>query len=367
MKIAFDARSLFGGGTGDRTYFCELILALARSHPRDEMLLYERDADEERALFASQIPNASLTRVPFGVGALWNQLAMTPRLVRDGAQLLHSQYLLPPLLPVPGVVTIHDITFRLFPQWFPPRARRIMDVLIPLSARRASVVITGSQCAREDMIRHFKMEPAKIVVTPYAASPRFTPVAAGEREPVLARHGLGCKYLLGLGLRGERKNVPVVLRAMEMLQVQGEWPPETMLALAGQEAHFPGVESSRMRDKIRFLGYVPDEDLPSLYSGALSVVYPSFYEGFGLPPLEAMACGAPVLCSDRASLPEVVGQAGLLLSPDDVESWAGAIARVLHEPALREALREQGLLQSAQFSWQRCAEETAQVYEKLLR
>lgn len=368
LKIAYDARSLFAGGTGDVTYFRSLLSALAAQEPASSFTLYGRHSDRERAALAAQHPNISTREVPFPIGWLWNQGALVPHLRRDGMQLLHSQYLLPPRVPCPAIVTIHDITFRLFPQWFPPRACRIMNVLIPLAARTATHIITGSQCSKNDIIKYFGVSEEKITVTPYAAAAQFRPLLREEAQAyIVSRYpALAAPYLIGIGLRGVRKNVGVVLGAIKMLREQKRWPHGTILALAGSEEHFPAKELAPVRDVVRFLGFVPDEELPALYGAAQASVYPSLYEGFGLPPLEAMACGCPVLCSDSASLPEVVGDAGILLSPQDCEAWANSLSEVLNNVDLRDSLKQRGLYRAHDFSWERTARQTREVYRHVI-
>jgi glycosyltransferase involved in cell wall biosynthesis len=368
LQIAYDARSLFAGGTGDVTYFRSLIAALAELHPASSFVLYGRDRDSERNALATRYANIATKEVTFPLGWLWNQGALVPRLRRDGMELLHSQYLLPPHASIPTIVTIHDITFRLFPQWFPPRPCRIMNVLIPLAARTATHIITGSQCSKNDIVKYFGVREDKITVTPYAAGAQFRPIEREEAQTyVAARYeSLQAPYVVGIGLRGVRKNVSVVLRAIKMLREQNRWPSGTVLALAGGEEHFSAEDVALVRDVVQFLGFVPDEDLPALYAAAQASVYPSLYEGFGLPPLEAMACGCPVLCSDASSLPEVVGDAGILLAPEDIEAWANALLKVLCDAAWREELRKRGLRRAALFSWERTAQQTFKVYRDVL-
>lgn len=368
MKIAFDARSLFHGGTGDVTYFRALLGALARITPEDELHLYYREFDSEREQLAVHHANITTHGLRFPIGWLWNQCALAPALHSDGMALLHAQYLLPRFAPRPTVVTIHDITFRLFPEWFPPRACKLMNFLIPSAAHNATRIITGSQCAKNDMVREFGVPPERIVVTPYAAAPQFSP-----RDPVEAHRrvrtafpSLSGPFIVGIGLRGTRKNIGVVLRAMLSLVSRGAWPTGTKLALAGTREQFPDAEIARLENDIVFLGFVPDDLLPELYGAALASVYPSLYEGFGLPVLEAMACGCPVLSSDTSSLPEVAGDAAVLLPPQDETAWADAIEKIIGDENHRASLCGRGILRAAEFSWERTARETQTVYRTVL-
>lgn len=365
MRVGLDARSLFAGGTGDRTYFRHLIKAMARLQPRDEFVLFHREDDPERAAFARELANVRASRVDFPIGWLWGPLALPPRLKAQEIDVLHAQYLLPPKCPCPSIVMIHDITFRLFPQWVPPRARVIMNLLIPLAARTSTRILTSSEHSRRDIVRHLKVPPEKVVVTLCGVGREFAPMPPGAAtQRVEEKFGLK-DYIIGIGLRGARKNIGVVLRAMLQLQAQGKWPRDCVLALAGSREQFPDVELDQLGAQVRFLGYVADEELPALYGAALACVYPSFYEGFGLPPLEAMACGCPVLCANASSLPEVVGQAALLLPPHDRNAWADALERALTDAAWREAKSEAGLHRALLFDWNRSARQTLAVYREV--
>jgi glycosyltransferase involved in cell wall biosynthesis len=364
MRIAIDARALAGGTPGDQTYWRNLIPAMAQLATGDTFTLYHREPSTPAEALAAACTNVHSVTLPFRIGGLWSSLALPPRLRRDRMNLLHANYMLPPLAPCPTVVTIHDITFRLFPQWFSPRARRVMNGLIGLSARTATRIIVGSECSKRDIVRCFKVPPDKVIVTPYAASPHLRAIPQDEAQTyVAARYkNLTANYILGVGVRGARKNIGVVLRAILRLQKGGSWPPDTCLALAGDESQFPDPEVQQLRDHIIFLGYVPDDDLPALYSAARACVYPSLYEGFGLPPLEAMACGCPVLTSNTSSLPEVVGDAGWLLPSNDEGTWVAALGSVLNDSGLRDKLREKGLQRAALFSWERTARQTLAMY-----
>ena len=372
MHTGIDARSIFTGGGGDRTYFRSLIQTMARLYPQDRWTLYAEAPDADRDTLAA--PNVAIAApLPARIGALWNVTALTAALRRDRVDILHAQYMLPPFGTVscPMVVTIHDITFRLFPHWFPRHQNRVQNFLIPQAARRAGRVITGSECACDDMVSHMGVPREKIALTPYGVSNRFRPADAMAIDAARARYEVPERYLFGVGILRKRKNAVVVLRAMDRLVERGEWPRDIVLVLTGnwtgdREAAAFFEASERLNPLVKTIGFVQDNVLPALLTGALGVVYPSRYEGFGLPVLEAMACGAPVVSSNASSLPEVVGDAGLLRAPDDVEGWSDALKILLTNHVQRHELSRRGLLRAKQFTWERTARETMAVYQSLV-
>ncbi len=367
MKIAFDARWLFQGGHGDVTYLRNLIRALARTAPNDEFCLYYREFDALRESLTAQHSNIHTRELRFPVGALWNQCALVPALRRDDMSVLHGNYMLPLWASCPMVVTIHDATFRLFPDWIPRRAARIMNVLIPLSAQKATRILTVSECSKSDIVRCFGVPPEKVTVIYNGVSPQFSahdPMESHRRVRE-AYPELSGPFVAAIGLRGARKNIGVVLRAILQLKERGAWPDNMKLAVAGTRAQFPDAEFEKLQDIAVFLGFVEESLLPDIFAAAQCSVYPSLYEGFGLPVLEAMACGCPVICSNTSSLPEVAGGAGAMLSPTDEEGWANVLESVLHDENHRAVLRDRGLKRAGEFSWEKCARQTLQVYAEV--
>jgi glycosyltransferase involved in cell wall biosynthesis len=362
LQIAFDARSLNTGGTGDSTYLRELIAALATANPNDRYHLYANAPDAARDDLAERFSNVSTHSLSYKIGWLWNQKALVPHLESQGIPLLHSQYLLPRRFKGSKIVTIHDVSFREHPEWFPRRARIIMNLLIPRSARTADVIITGSEHARRAIAKTCNVPVEKIIVTPYAASAWARRVDADAHKDILQKYFLEKPFLLGVGLRGIRKNNQIIIKALDILTRQNEIP-HIKLALCGSPEQFPAEVASH--PNVQFLGWVPQEDLPALYAHAAAAVYPSLYEGFGLPVLEAMACGCPMICSNATSLPEVAGDAALQIDPHDAEAWTEGIAKVLLDEALRERMISDGLKRAQEFSWERTARETWAIYRSL--
>jgi glycosyltransferase involved in cell wall biosynthesis len=263
------------------------------------------------------------------------------------------------------VVTVHDLTFFRIPQRY-PRVRRVyMQTLTRLAVRVADAIIVPSKTVRRDLEQALGGgAAAKATVVYEAAAARYRPTAPDDAAAVAARYGLQPGYLLSVGSLEPGKNRGRLIRALRELRDKGV---DTTLAVAGQEAwKFAGdyalVERLGMRDCVRWLGYVPDDDMPALYAGASAFVFPSLYEGFGLPVLEAMACGTPVLTSDVSATAEVAGDAAMVVPPESVPLIRDGIRRLLEDDALRRDLRERGLVRAAEFSWARAAEETHALY-----
>jgi glycosyltransferase involved in cell wall biosynthesis len=365
MRIAFDCRTVTSPKTGDRTYALNLARALAAVDGENEYLLYTW---EPTTLLDGLGPRTAGVLLPASPLWTWTPFVFPGDLRRRRADLAHVQYITPPVAPCPLVTTIHDVAFRRFPHLFPLKHRLLLNWLVPLSARLAVAVITGSEATKRDLVELYDLPPEKIAVTPYAADAAYRPMDREQaRELVARRLGVPAPYLLSVGVLQPRKNLPRLVRAYT--RVAREIPHR--LVLVGKEGWAP----DELRDAVAacppgreplFTGYVPDADLPALYAGADLFLYPSLYEGFGLPPLEAMACGAPVITSDTSSLPEVVGDAGVTVDPEDEEAIGEAIVRLLADRRRRADLRERGIRRAAGFTWERTARETVAVYERAL-
>lgn len=281
------------------------------------------------------------------------------------ADVVHAPaFLIPPRGRRPLVVTVLDLAFLLFPQYFSRRLRLTAGRGLRRAVRDADAFITISEHTGQDLMRLLDVASDRIHVIPLAADRRFVPV---ENPEVPAKYGVDTPYVLYVGTLEPRKNLILLLRAFAT--VKGT---EVKLVLAGTkgwlyEDIFATVQSLGLGSRVIFTGFVPDEDLPALISAAQAFVYPSVYEGFGLPVLEAMKCGTPVITTNISSLPEVAGNAAITVSPDDVEGLSRAIQRLLAEPGLRTELREKGFEQAARFSWAKTAEQTVEVYREVLR
>jgi glycosyltransferase involved in cell wall biosynthesis len=353
-------------------YAESLTRALVAQAPDRYGLFYNRERGVE--------PLPGLEHVPARTVALgykpWRMLVWGGQLVRLGldrwlpeAELFHAtEHLLLPLRSIPTVLTVHDLIFRHLPAHHKRLNRWYLNLTMPLYCRRGTHIVTVSECARRDLIAAYRLPAEKITVVYEAADPRFCPQPPERVSAVRSRYGLPGRYLLFVGTIEPRKNLTRLLEAFETIHEGGL---SDGLVIVGRRGwlygdFFARLEQSPVRGAVIFPGYVPDEDLPAIYAGAQALAFPSLYEGFGLPVLEAMACGTPVVTSDVSSIPEIGGEAALYVDPLDVEGMSEAIRRVLSDAWLRNQLRARGLAQAAQFSWERAAAQTAAVYEAVL-
>jgi glycosyltransferase involved in cell wall biosynthesis len=265
------------------------------------------------------------------------------------------------------VVTIHDVIPLVLPWAFPPRHRWVLATALARIRKQAEMVIVPSTAAAEDVVHFLRVERERISVIPMGCEPRFQPVEEPVRAAALRRrYDLPERYLLFVGTLEPRKNVQTLLQAFA--QVIAEMPQDDLtLVIAGGkgwggEDYMSTVDALKLHDHVRFAGFVGDDHLPELYRGALLFVYPSLYEGFGLPVLEAMACGTPVITSNRASLPEVAGDAALLVDPTQPEALAAAMTSILNDAELRRTLRARGLARAHTFTWDAVAQQTVAIY-----
>ena len=372
MRIAIDAHSVGTGLAGNETYIANLIEALVELDKTNSYTLYvtKREATERyrarwpHVTLRRTLPHSPLVRVP---------LTLVAELRRHPVDLLHVQYTAPPFAPCPVVATIHDLSFEHLPETFNRRSRLQLRLTVRRTARRAARVIVPSEHTRRDIIETYGVAPERVSLIPLAAAPHFAPVAdESERARARRQYGIEDDYILALGAIQPRKNLARLVRAYAGLRRARAQAKLPQLVIAGKKAWLyeetlRAINESGAQERIILTGYLPEADLPALYSGARCFVYPSIFEGFGLPPLEAMACGAPVIAGDRTSLPEVIGDAGLLVNPFDEEAIAQALARLLDDAELRASLRERGLERARRFSWRATAQLTLAAYEQTLR
>lgn len=378
MRIAYDGVPLVGQRSGIGYYTEHLIRAVVRADREARCVVVCPWPIKS----VSGFPSLSFSdpRVELPQPRLWMRLY---RRIRDELALpatietlvgpvdvFHgTNFLLShPVRRAKRVVSIHDLTVMLFPQWHPAARVREMRAGLQASAAVADRIIAVSRYTKNDIVKHLAVESDRVTVVPLAVDPSLRPLPRHEIDAALAPLGLAHgTYLLFLGTIEPRKNVGRLLDAMV-----GAGPDVGPLVLAGELGWGNDVLGPRLAElaregRIRALGYVPEALRIKLLGGARALVYPSLYEGFGLPPLEAMACGTPVIASDVSSLPEVVGDAALLVNPLDVDALANAIKRLWHDETLRAELRSRGLVRARQFSWETTARLTLDVYAAALR
>lgn len=299
------------------------------------------------------------------------QLEISWHAWRRGLSLVHDPTGVVPLFLTGArkITTIHDVIPYICPETSSRLDWLIYRFWLPLAVRRLDAVITDSQQSKADIVAHLSVSPEKVTVIPCAANKRYRPLETADIKPILTRHGLDFPYILYVGSIGARKNLPRLLEAYAQLR---GWSTHWRLVIVGARKWkaspvYETVQRLNLAGHVHFTGFVEEEDLPALYNGADLFAFPSLYEGFGLPVLEAMACGVPVVTSNTSSLPEVAGDAALLVDPANVDAIAAAMRRILEDPALAADLRRRGLARAAEFSWERTARETIAVYEKVLR
>lgn len=366
-KIGIDAsRAMRAQKTGTEHYSASLLGALAvlPEAARWPVALYVNGDNPQAAIRNLQfdLPQAwSIRAIPFP--RLWTHIRLSAEMALHAPRALFvPSHVVPLWHPRRTAVTVHDLGYLQYPQAHTRLSRLYLHLSTWFSAHAARRVVAISQATKQDLIRHYRIKPEKIVVVYHGRDPIFRPVASREIvEATAAKYGVRQPYCLHVGTLQPRKNIGLLIEAWGMLRERMEQPPQ--LLLAGKRGWlysslFEAVESAGFGDLIKFADYVERDDLPALYSGAMSLTFPSLYEGFGLPALEAMSCGTPVIGSNATSIPEVVGDAGLLLDPKDANQWAETIEKLAGDEEEQRRLSERGLAQAARFTWERCARET---------
>ncbi len=372
MLIYLDVSAAVHRRAGLGRYAESLTRALVAADPDRYGLFYNRERSIEPLDGLEHLPTrtVALGYKPWRMLVWLGQLARIgfDRLLPDGALFHATEHLLLPLRSIPTVLTVHDLIFRHLPDHHKPLNRWYLNLTMPLYCRRATRIIAISRHTRDDLVASYGLPPEKIDVVYEAAAPHFRPQPPEKVAAVRARYGLPERYILSVGTIEPRKNLTRFLTVFERAYREGATEGWVIVGKRGwlYGDFFARLERSPVRDAVLFPGYVPDEDLPAVYAGAQALAFPSLYEGFGLPVLEAMACGTPVLASRGSSIPEVGGAAALYFDPLDTDGMTETLLRLLRDPTLREEMRERGLAQARRFSWSKAAAETAAVYRAVL-
>ena len=360
MRIAIDARLWWEPRSGIGRYTRALTEELLRLAPEERWVLYVDRTP------GPAFPGAEVRCLPWPQRLLWSVWHAPRDLRHRPVDVFHgvTGFELPGRGPWALVTTVHDLVPLRLPALVPARHRWAVRCLLGGAVRRARRVIAVSETTRGELLARYRLPPERVVVVPEAAAPHFAPPPPAALAAAHARFGLTRPYVLFVGLLEPKKNLSVLLKAVAALRRRGVWG-DTELVVVGAPGWGPDpvhrVQTLGLEGAVRFVGPVADAELPALYGGALAFAFPSLWEGFGLPALEAMAAGAPVVASNRGALPEVTGGAALLVDPSP-GPLADALGRLLADPLLRERLREAGLARAAAFSWERTARETLSVY-----
>ena len=370
MRIAFDGTTLRPRRTGVGYYTEHLLHHLAAQTGEGELtVLSNQPVDTSRPLPPHVRVMTAPRRVPRMV---WIQMQAPSALRASGAEVAHfTNGMVPILSPVPTVVTIHDVSLRLYPRYHPPRRVLLNGPLVGLAARRADAIITVSESAKDDIVRSYKVDPGRVRVVYEAAAPSFTPVRDPETlARVRRRYGLGARVILYVGTIEPRKNLPTLIDAFARRLESGDLAHQLVcVGPYGWKSRGIGerIAGAGLERAITFTGYVPFEDLPALYSLAEMFVYPSMYEGFGLPVIEAMACGVPVITGPASALAEVGGSAVTHVGRLEPDSLGEALVDLARDEAKRARMAAAGLARANEFSWDRAARESLEIYRGVAR
>lgn len=376
MRVAIDYTPAIYQSAGIGRFVRSLVSALAEiDHDTDYVLVY---ADPPRGVRPDfpQAPNFSTRRIPMPDRALtvmWHRLSLPLPIdvITGPVDLFHSpNFVLAPVWRAATVLTVHDLAFLLRPECAEAKLRDYLEKTVPRSVARSDFILADSENTQDDLICLLGVPPSKIEVIPGGVEERFKPVNdVAILDDVRRRVSGGAPFILNIGMIEPRKNLVRLIDAFEMLKKRLDIPHK--LVLAGKRGWLSGpiyqrAKESSVSEDILFPGFVPDADLPALYSAADLFVFPSLYEGFGLPPLEAMACGTPVVVSDSSSLPEVVGDAALMVKAESTEDLANAMGLPFQDLDLRSRMVFRGTQQASTFTWRRSAEKLLAVYRRLV-
>ena len=367
MRVAIDARKLHDFGIG--TYTRNLLRHLARIDHDNEYVLLCHQPDLGIGTQLGQ--NFRTVLEPSRNYSVREQFHIPWVLHRERPDVFHApHYVLPPAVRCRSIVTIHDCIHLMFPQYLPNRAASLYAKASMWSAaRRSRKILTVSEASKRDIIRFLNVPADKVVVVYNAIDERFRVAPSDEAiARVRERYQLDHRFVLYVGNIKPHKNLVRLVEAFDRLRARG-FDDLTLLIIGDEISKLPAlrraVHSHKLHKHVRFLGYLPDDTLAVLYRLADVFVFPSLYEGFGLPPLEAMACGAPVVTSNVSSLPEVTGDAAVLVDPYDAASIADGVAKVLTDPALRDEMRVKGVARAREFSWERSVSRTREIYQEV--
>ena len=375
MRIAIDYTAAVNQRAGIGRFVRNLVASLLALDVDDQFVLLHSSPNPGAEVRVPRGPNVWTSELRFPerwLTILWHRLRvpLAVEWATGPVDIFHApDFVLPPVRRARRVLTVHDLAFLLYPECADARLREYLMSVVPRSVRAADFVVADSANTQNDVICLLGADPARTAVVPGGVEPRFHPASAEAVADLRRRLGLVEPFVLSIGMIEPRKNWQGLIRAYSIVRARQNLPHR--LVLAGppgwlSDSILEERDRSPFRNDVIFPGFVADEDLQTVYSAADVFAFPSFYEGFGLPPLEAMACGTPVVVSDAASLPEVVGGAGLMVPADDTEALASALERALLDELLRARLRADGLARAATFTWSAAAEALLAVYRQVM-
>jgi glycosyltransferase involved in cell wall biosynthesis len=366
MRIAVDAHAIGRHLTGNEVYVRSLLNAFAAQDQDCEFVAYV-SSKEACEFIPSRIRTRRIAANPF----LRLGLDLNRRVREDRPDLLHVQYTAPIACPVPVVVSVHDVSFLEHPEYFKRDRALQLQYTVQRTVHRAAKILTGTEFSRASILKVYgDLDEDKVVAVPNAAAPEFRPLSRESATAAVRElHAIYAPFILCVGDLQPRKNQIGLIKAFARL-VRAYPQFKHNLVLAGKETWFAGkvhaaAQESGVKERIQFFGFVSDSDLLQLYNACEVFVFPSFYEGFGLPALEAMACGKAVVCSNTSSLPEVVDGAAILFDPYSIDEIVRAIADLLLDGELRARMERLGLQRAAHFSWQKTAQRTLEVFHEV--
>jgi glycosyltransferase involved in cell wall biosynthesis len=377
LRIGIDYTAAVHQGAGIGRYTRNLIRALAELDTGHEYTLFVAGGWGDGDGLGSWPANFRIRSLPLSdrwMHILWQRMRVPVPIqaITGPLDLFHSpDFVLPPVRHTPAILTVHDLSFLRVPECYLPTFRRYLEGAVTRAVRRAGCILADSQCTRSDLIQLMNVEPERIVVIYPGVEARFRPVQDEQTlASVRTRYELPRQFVLGLGTLQPRKNFEGLVDSFgRLLAERGDSAPfeDLYLVIVGGkgwmcEQMLALVERSGLGDRVRLPGFAADEDLPAIYSLASVFAFPTWYEGFGLPVLEAMACGTPVVAADNSSLPEVVGSAGLMVDAADAEALAEALARLLADRALRRQLVADGRERAKRFTWEGAAQQLLHAY-----
>lgn len=369
IRIGVDYTSAVRQRAGIGRYTRELFTAVAELDRENRYTLFSAGRDSEDVAWPANFRRRSLPLSDRHLSIVWQRLhlPLPVELITGRIDLYHSpDFVLPPILNATMVLTVHDLSFMRHPECSSPPLLNYLMRNVPGSVRRADMLLADSMSTKEDLIDLLNVPPERVHVVYPGVSPRFAPVTAPVAlRAVARRYHLRRPYILALGTLQPRKNFPSLIRAFDLLRKERGIPHQ--LVIGGSQGWlyqeiYDTIEALGLNDDVHLAGFVADDDLPAMYSGADVFAFPSLYEGFGIPVLEAMACNTPVVTSRASSLPEVAGDAALMVEPGDIESLAEALGRLVDDDGLRNDLCARGHEQAKRFTWQRAANDLLRAY-----